>query len=145
MDFQAVEEKWQARWAEQKAFEADASKAKTKPPKCFGAIVYPYLNGPLHLGHAFTNLRTDAYVRFRQLHGDRTLEAFGFHATGEPIVGMAKRVKARDAKQLGVLKDSGVPARDIAKFEDPEYIVRFYRELDQRTAARFGFAVDWRP
>ncbi len=158
MDFQAVERKWQARWAEQKAFEADAphgglgtgtkAKAGAKGPqvprKCFGAIVYPYLNGPLHLGHAFTNLRTDAYVRFRQLCGERTLEAFGFHATGEPIVGMAKRVKARDPAQLAVLKDSGVPAKDIARFEDPAYIVRFYRELDQRVAQAFGFAVDWR-
>lgn len=149
MDLRAVEEKWQARWAKEHEADAPRGSAGAKGSqvprgKCFGAIVYPYVNGPLHLGHAFTNVRTDAYVRWRALHGDRTLEAFGFHATGEPIVGMAKRVKARDQKQLSVLKESGVPAKDIEKFEDPEYIVRFYRELGQRTAQRFGFAVDWR-
>lgn len=45
----------QERWEEHKVFEAEPG---IKPPapgeKFFGSFPYPYMNGLLHLGHAFS-------------------------------------------------------------------------------------------
>lgn len=43
----------QRRWAESREFEADAPEDLSKP-KFMCTFPYPYMNGRLHLGHAFS-------------------------------------------------------------------------------------------
>ena len=74
----------QARWAAAKAFEADAP-AEGKPPKYFGTFPYPYMNGVLHLGHAFSLSKLEFAAAYHRLCGDNVLFPQGFHCTGMPI------------------------------------------------------------
>jgi leucyl-tRNA synthetase len=51
-------------------------------PKWFGNFPFPYLDGSLHLGHAFTISKIAGYGR---LLGKRVLVPHAFHVTGLPI------------------------------------------------------------
>lgn len=139
-DFRKTERDAQAEWREGKAFEANPDARQ----KFFATFPYPYMSGPLHLGHAFSVLRVDMLARYKRLCGFNVLFPFAFHATGEPIVGMAKRVKARDEKALAILRESGVPEQDFEKFENAEHIVNHYVEKARRDLQELGLSVDWR-
>ena len=56
-----------------------------KYPKWFGTFPYPYMNGSLHLGHAFTISKVEFAAGFERMRGKRVLFPLGFHATGMPI------------------------------------------------------------
>ena len=50
-----IQNEVQAAWAESKVFEAEAGAVPARiGEKFFGNFPYPYMNGMLHLGHAFT-------------------------------------------------------------------------------------------
>lgn len=86
-------------WAEAHVFEADApadfdeTKEGSKPPKFLATFPYPYMNGLLHLGHAFTLTKAEFAVRFHRLLGKHVLFPFGFHCTGMPIAACADKLK----------------------------------------------------
>jgi hypothetical protein len=80
-----IEGKIQADWAKQKAFEVDAPDVDSKEAKAgkyFATFPYPYMNGVLHLGHAFTISKAEFATRFQALLGKKVLFPFGFHCTG---------------------------------------------------------------
>jgi leucyl-tRNA synthetase len=47
---------YQQKWAEEAVFRQDAPATVTAnpPPRFYGTMAYPYMNGTLHAGHAFT-------------------------------------------------------------------------------------------
>jgi leucyl-tRNA synthetase len=51
----------------------------------FVVAQYPYMNGVLHLGHAFTLTKAEFMARYQRLLGKRVIFPFGFHCTGMPI------------------------------------------------------------
>ena len=55
---------------------------------------FPYMNGYLHLGHAFSMSKAEFANRFQRQRGKRTLFPFGFHCTGMPIQAAANRLKS---------------------------------------------------
>ena len=59
-----IEKKWQAKWENAHIFEADPD---PKRKKILVTFPYPYMNGPLHVGHTFTATRVDVYARFKAL------------------------------------------------------------------------------
>lgn len=64
---QEIAEKWQARWASDKEYEADAPAIGESGPKEGKFLVtfpYPYMNGRLHLGHAFSITKAEFAARF---------------------------------------------------------------------------------
>ncbi|KAK4700721.1 leucyl-tRNA synthetase, partial [Phenoliferia sp. Uapishka_3] len=93
----------QKRWEEEKLFQtdspystgdepvptdefyADAAKVREQRPKWFGTFPYPYMNGSLHLGHAFTISKIEFGAGFERMRGKRVLWPVGFHCTGMPI------------------------------------------------------------
>jgi leucyl-tRNA synthetase len=54
---------------------------------------YPYMNGYLHLGHAFSMSKCEFQVRYQRQRGKNALFPFSFHCTGMPIQAAANRLK----------------------------------------------------
>ena len=70
--------------------------AGSKPPKFFGNFPYPYMNGMLHLGHAFSLSKLEFASAYHRLKGEEVLFPFAFHCTGMPIkVGRTARGSGR--------------------------------------------------
>src|SRR5262249_44124885 len=82
-----LEQRMQQKWQEERIFEQDAPSASTdsKQEKFMATFPYPYMNGKLHLGHAFTLSKVDFSVAFERQQGKRVLFPFAFHCTGMPI------------------------------------------------------------
>eukprot|EP00485_Elphidium_margaritaceum_P009966 CAMPEP_0202688616 /NCGR_PEP_ID=MMETSP1385-20130828/4108_1 /ASSEMBLY_ACC=CAM_ASM_000861 /TAXON_ID=933848 /ORGANISM="Elphidium margaritaceum" /LENGTH=1276 /DNA_ID=CAMNT_0049343631 /DNA_START=189 /DNA_END=4019 /DNA_ORIENTATION=- len=79
----------QQEWDAAKVFEANAQENK---PKYFCTFPYPYMNGYLHLGHAFTITKAEFRAGYERLRGKNVLWPFAFHCTGMPIAAAAKRI-----------------------------------------------------
>ena len=62
--------------------------------KYLATFPYPYMNGYLHLGHAFTISKTEFQSRYQRQRGKNSLFPQGFHCTGMPIQAAANRLKA---------------------------------------------------
>uniref|UniRef100_A0A6B2KWU0 leucine--tRNA ligase n=1 Tax=Arcella intermedia TaxID=1963864 RepID=A0A6B2KWU0_9EUKA len=58
-----------------------------------GTFPYPYMNGRLHLGHAFTAGKVDFMTGYQRLKGKKALFPFAFHCTGMPIKACADKLK----------------------------------------------------
>ncbi|MHA1503819.1 MAG: leucine--tRNA ligase [Candidatus Heimdallarchaeota archaeon] len=140
-DYTKVEQKWQEKWAKAKAFEANVDPDKKKFTVSFPIA---YLNGSIHVGHAYTLMKVDAYARFRRMLGFNVMFAQGWHATGQPIAGVAERLKKGDEVQKRILKQSGVPDSEMKKFTDPLHISNYYKVLAKRDFTNFGISVDCR-
>jgi leucyl-tRNA synthetase len=61
------------------------SEVQAKHPKWFGTFPYAYMNGSLHLGHAFTISKIEFAAGFERMRGKTVLFPVGYHATGMPI------------------------------------------------------------
>jgi leucyl-tRNA synthetase len=89
---QAIEVDVQKKWEEQKVFEVDAP-TEGDHEKFFLTFPYPYMNGLLHIGHAFTLTKAIFAAHFQQLLGKKVLFPFAFHCTGMPIQAAANKLK----------------------------------------------------
>ena len=94
-----IEKEMQTLWEEEKAYEMDAP--EDSPEKYFVTFPFPYMNGKLHLGHAFSITKAEFAARFARLNGKRVLFPFGFHCTGMPIAAAALKLKECIAKRQG--------------------------------------------
>lgn len=142
-EFRQIEEKWQRRWDEEKAFQAEPNPSREK---LFVTVPYPYVNGEPHIGHGFTYMRADAYARFKRMQGFNVLLPQGFHATGEPILGVVERVRNGDKDQIDALKNLGATDDDIAQFakEGPEFVANYWKDRTIEVLKNAGYSVDWR-
>ncbi len=141
-EWREIEDKWRKEWEKARIFEADPD---PKRKKCFVTFPYPYMNGPLHLGHGFTATRVDVYARYKRMKGFNTLFPWAWHWTGEPIVGAALRVQSGDLEIIKALKEiDGVPEEELKKFVDPIYMARYYTSEGREAVKKIGFSVDWR-
>ncbi|EJD05001.1 leucine-tRNA ligase [Fomitiporia mediterranea MF3/22] len=107
----AIEKRCQQRWEEEHVFEVDAPTAeqiaqlspteiRQKFPKWFGNFPYPYMNGSLHLGHAFTISKIEFGAGYQRLLGKRALFPHGFHCTGMPIKAASDKI-IREMQMFG--------------------------------------------
>ncbi|KAK0424305.1 hypothetical protein QR680_008603 [Steinernema hermaphroditum] len=92
------EAKIQKMWEDAKVFEEDA--ADDGSAKYMVTFPYPYMNGRLHLGHAFTVSKAEFAVGYQRLRGKKCLFPFGFHCTGMPIKSCADKLK-REVEDYG--------------------------------------------
>ncbi|EIN05837.1 leucyl-tRNA synthetase [Punctularia strigosozonata HHB-11173 SS5] len=106
-----LEKKYQQRWAEERVFEVDPptpeetaqlspTEIREKFPKWFGNFPYPYMNGSLHLGHAFTISKIEFSAGFERMLGKRALFPHGFHCTGMPIKAASDKI-IREMEMFG--------------------------------------------
>jgi leucyl-tRNA synthetase len=103
------------------------------------------MNGPLHVGHAFTATRVDVYARYMRMRGYNVLFPWAWHWTGETIAGASERIKKKDPDMLREFKEiDGVSDEEIKKFVDPAYVAKYYTLNNRKAAKRLGLSIDWR-
>ncbi|HII85310.1 TPA: leucine--tRNA ligase [Candidatus Bathyarchaeota archaeon] len=137
-----TEEKWLRYWEAAHLFEADPDPERKKLLVTFP---YPYMNGPLHVGHAFTATRVDVYARFKRMQGYNVLWPWSWHWTGQPLLAASNRVKKGDEIYIRLLREvDGVPEAELKKFADPLYMAQYYTNEGRAAARAIGFSIDWR-
>jgi leucyl-tRNA synthetase len=138
----SYEKYWLRIWNEKRVFEAEPAPGKKKT---FVTFPFPYMNGPLHIGHCFTATRVDIYARFKRMQGHNVLFPWAWHWTGESIPGMSYRLSEGDESvRKAFLEVDGVPQKEVDKFVDPEYLASYYTRVSREAVRETGFSVDWR-
>jgi leucyl-tRNA synthetase len=117
-DPQAVEAKWQKRWAEERVFETEADPSK---PKYYVLEMLPYPSGTLHMGHMRNYTIGDVVARVKRMKGYNVIHPMGWDAFGLPAENAAIKNKTHPRTWTN---------NNIAEF--------------QRVLRRFGFSYDWR-
>jgi leucyl-tRNA synthetase len=117
-DPQAIEKKWQARWAADHAFEADVDPSKSK---YYVLEMLPYPSGTMHMGHMRNYTIGDVVARFRRMQGFHVMHPMGWDAFGLPA--------ENAAIQRGIHPREWTNT-NVASFK--------------RVMQRFGFSYDWR-
>ncbi|KAK9157061.1 hypothetical protein Scep_003635 [Stephania cephalantha] len=96
-----IEAKVRSWWEEGDVFRAESREEPPKPgDKFFGNFPYPYMNGYLHLGHAFSLSKLEFAAAYHRLRGANVLLPFAFHCTGMPIKASADKL-AREIQRFG--------------------------------------------
>src|SRR5881628_997511 len=118
-DPQAVEAKWQERWANDRTNEPDLDHPR-RP--FYNLMMFPYPSAEgLHVGNMFAFTGADIYGRFKRLQGHDVFEPIGFDAFGIHSENYALQVGTNPAKLI------------------PKNVETFRRQL-----RRFGGMFDWR-
>ena len=114
-----IEQKWQAKWAENKAFKTPENLREGK--KKYILDMFPYPSGAgLHVGHVESYTATDIYSRYLRMKGFDVLHPQGFDAFGLPAENYAVQ--------------TGVHPAETTK----KAIETFKRQIDS-----MGFSYDW--
>lgn len=141
VDWASIESKWRTKWNEGKDFETNPNEKEKK----FITVAYPYPNSPQHIGHGRTYTLADVHARYYRMKGYNVLFPMGFHYTGTPILGMAKRVEAGDKEIIDGLKNIyHVTEEDIKTFVEPIKIADYFHEEIKSGMIEMGYSIDWR-
>ena len=125
----SLETRYQREWSDNHVFEVDMpggdgletlspAELRAKYPKFFATIPYAYMNGSLHLGHAFTLSKAEFAIGYERMLGKRALFPWGFHCTGMPIRAAADKL----IRELELFGDdfSGVEAYEAKQAAEAE-------------------------
>ena len=93
----------QKKWADMKAFEADPDSGAPGSEPFMVTFPYPYSNGHLHIGHAFSLTKAIFRAQFERHQGKNVLFPFAFHCTGMPIQAVSTREKCWKAVTFSLL------------------------------------------
>jgi leucyl-tRNA synthetase len=141
LDWAGIEKKWRQKWIDAKQFESDPNDKEKK----FITVAYPYPNSPQHIGHGRTYTLADVHARYYRMKGYNVLFPMGFHYTGTPILGMAKRVEAGDKEIIDGLKNIyHVSDKDIKTFSEPIKIADYFHQEIKAGMIEMGYSIDWR-
>ena len=153
----AIEPHWQARWDELGLHRTPLTDDDRE--RFYLLTMYPYPSGDLHIGHWYIKTPTDAYARFRRMHGDNVFFPIGFDAFGLPAENAAIKNgihpftwtmqnienMRRQLRTMGATFDW---AAEVVT-ADPEYYRwnqwLFLRFLEAGLAYRAMAPVDWCP
>ncbi|HEY9517813.1 MAG TPA: leucine--tRNA ligase [Gemmatimonadales bacterium] len=115
----AVEAKWQARWAERGTNAPDLDRA---PKPFYNLMMFPYPSAEgLHVGNFFAFTGADVYGRFKRLQGHQVFEPIGYDAFGIHSENFAIKIGTHPAELI------------------PRNIANFRRQL-----TNLGGMFDWR-
>src|SRR5207302_7972230 len=153
---QEIEPKWQQAWDERGVMRASD---RSRKPKYYNLVMYPYPSGDLHMGHMRNYVIGDLFSRFMAMRGFEVLNPFGWDAFGLPAENAAMEkgthpdawtraniVRAKEQlAMMGILYDW---SREVTTC-DPDYyrwtqwlFLRFY---ERGLAYRAMSAVNWCP
>ncbi len=140
IDYPNMEKKWQEEWEKEKAFEAEPNDKDS----ILITAAFPYVNMPQHIGHLRTYATTDMYARYLRMKGMNVLFPMGFHASGIPILSIAKRMAKSDPELIDELRAFQIPEDVISKLSDPLFIAEYFRKEMTEGMKAAGFSIDWR-
>lgn len=133
------------------------SNAVLGQPKKFVTFPYPYMNGRLHAGHAYTLTKVDFFARYYAEKGYNVLFPFGFHGTGMPIFASASKLcdelsiyspsdydTLSKESQIKILLDMNVDPDELPLFKDPKYWVTYFSQKAKEDIESIGIAYDSR-
>lgn len=141
INWNEIENKWRNRWIETKDFETNPN----EKPKKFITVAYPYPNSPQHIGHGRTYTLADVHARFYRMRGYNVLFPMGFHYTGTPVLGMARRIQNGEKEILDGLRNVyKVPEEAIKTFVEPIKIADYFHEEIKSGMIEMGYSIDWR-
>jgi leucyl-tRNA synthetase len=120
-----IEKKWQKKWFEKRIFETKKEVNK----KFFIHFAYPGVSGYLHVGHMRGFTYCDIISRFKKMNGYDVLFPAGFHASGIPSIGFAKKVERKDPITIKSLKENGLTDKEIENLKDPYEKIWFFNRL----------------
>ncbi|MGZ8844227.1 MAG: leucine--tRNA ligase, partial [Pyrinomonadaceae bacterium] len=151
-----IEEKWQKRWADERAFEAREDDPR---PKFYALEMLPYPSGFLHMGHVRNYAIGDALAWYKRLRGFNVLHPIGWDSFGQPAeqAAIKRGIQPRDwteeniAHMRGQMQRLGVSydwSREIAAHR-PDYYKWdqwfFLKMLERGLAYKRTSAVNWCP
>jgi leucyl-tRNA synthetase len=151
-----IEEKWQRRWADERAFEAREDDPRTK---FYALEMLPYPSGFLHMGHVRNYSIGDALAWYKRLRGFNVLHPIGWDSFGQPAeqAAIKRGVQPRDwteeniAHMEGQMRRLGISydwSRVIAAHR-PDYYKWdqwfFLKMLEMGLAYKRTSAVNWCP
>ncbi|WP_344908453.1 leucine--tRNA ligase [Actinomadura meridiana] len=156
-DPRAVQDKWQARWAELEPFAADEK--DTADERRYALDMFPYPSGDLHMGHAEAFAIGDVVARYWFQRGYNVLHPIGWDSFGLPAENAAIKRDSHPAEWTYANIDTQAASfrRYAPSFDwtrrlhtsDPEYykwtqwlFLRFY---ERGLAYRKGGHVNWCP
>ena len=117
-NFLDIEKKWQAWWAANKTYHAEADASK---PKYYVLDMFPYPSGAgLHVGHPLGYIASDIFARYKRLKGFNVLHPMGYDAFGLPAEQYAIQTGQHPEKTTH------------------DNVARYRQQLD-----RIGFSFDW--
>ena len=141
INWNEIETKWRNKWQESKDFETNPN----DKPKKFITVAYPYPNSPQHIGHGRTYTLADVHARFYRMQGYNVLFPMGFHYTGTPVLGMARRIQNEEKEILDGLRNVyKVPEDAIKTFVEPIKIADYFHEEIKSGMIEMGYSIDWR-
>ncbi|UCF12202.1 MAG: leucine--tRNA ligase [Thermoplasmatales archaeon] len=139
-DYLNIEKKWQQKWFDAKINIASRKKQK----KFFIHFAYPGVSGYLHVGHMRGFTYCDIISRYKRMKGYDVLFPAGFHASGIPSVGFAKKVERNDKETIELLKKNGCTDDFIKKLVDPKKVVNYFSGVYVNNYwKKFGFFIDY--
>lgn len=117
-NFNTIEKKWQARWANDKTFKADNHSSK---PKYYVLDMFPYPSGAgLHVGHPLGYIASDIMARYKRHKGFNVLHPMGYDSFGLP----AEQYAIQTGQHPAVTTEQNIQ--------------RYREQLD-----KIGFSFDW--
>ncbi|MEM9146235.1 MAG: leucine--tRNA ligase [Pseudomonadota bacterium] len=151
-----VEPKWQARWADARAFEVSRDPDR---PKYYVLEMFPYPSGRIHVGHTRNYVMGDLVARYKRARGFNVLHPMGFDAFGLPAENAAiergRHPEEWTRENMAVMREQMEPlglsidwTRELATC-DPEYYGQqqalFLDMLEAGFVARRASVVNWDP
>jgi len=139
-NYETIEKKWQKQWYKNKIYEAKKQNKK----KFLIHFAYPGVSGYLHVGHMRGFTYCDIIARYKRMNNYDVMFPAGFHASGIPSFGFAKKVERKDPNTIKTLKEYGCPQQTIQKLKNPEEVVKYFGNVYVEDYwKKFGFLIDY--
>jgi len=137
-----IEQKWQQKWAESGAFEAELGGEK---PKFYQLEMLPYPSGNLHMGHVRNYSAGDALAWYKRLRGFNVLHPIGWDSFGQPAEDAAVKrgVNPRQWTEDNIVTMQGQLRRLGVSYDWRRQMFAIARSTTSGTSGSFSRCTTW--